>query len=221
MAFIIRVFFIFLVITPLQAFAARAPDIIEKSFVIRGKDADSAAVLLGMNAFSASTLKLPWDSQASKRNCTWGEVPANSSWKRCEDLPPLENIIDYIPGTPSELRLSGHWFDYTTASGPRFAIFQFGSPAFHVGQELSSDWNILLHGAISRVPMTMQEGFNQVKIPIGKTPPFLEVVLKELSDGQRRLFISMDFDNVELHKKKLLANKECHSKYGHLDGGPC
>lgn len=214
-----RIVFIFLLLFPFQAFAARAADIVEKSFIIRGKDADSIAALLGMNTASPGMLILPWDSQEGKRNCTWGYLPPDSTSRRCEDIPNLENSVVYTPGVNSELRISGHWLDYTTASGPRFAILQFASPMFTSKQGFSSDWSHVLQGEIGQAPLTMQDGFKKAKISIGSSPPFFDVAIMELFDDQKRLFISLDFDTVEQHKQKVLANKACHRKYGHLDGG--
>lgn len=214
-----RITFIFLLLFPFQAFAARAADIVEKSFIIRGKDADSIAALLGMNTSRPETLKLPWDSEDGKRNCTWSDLSPDSTSRRCEDIPKLENTVVYIPGLNSELRISGYWLDYTTASGPGFAIFQFASPKFTSTQGLSSDWSHVLQGKIGQAPLTMQDGFKKAKISIGSSPPFFEVAIIEFNDNQKRLFISLDFDTIVQHQQKVLAHKACLRKYGHLEGG--
>ncbi len=212
-----RIIFVVILLIPTQLFAARPADIIEKTFVLYGKDADEAAKLLGMNS-ERTTLKLSWDSKASKRGCSWGDV-GSGNVPRCEDLPTLVNTIYYSPGKKSELKLSGHWLDNLTASGAHFKTFSFWSQGYNTTQEVDSDWRYVAQGEISEIPLKLENSFKQSKIVIGGKPPFFQVNKVENYAGKIMLGITMDFDSAEEHVQKVIENKRQIKKYGHLDGG--
>lgn len=211
----IKFIFFIIVIIPLDSFAARAPEIIEKEFVISAKNADVLAAALGMISSGVNTLTLPWASEDSKRNCSWGKLP-NTNFKKCEDLPTLVNVIEYFP-EKSELRLKGSWLDEKTGSGAGFLKFTFYSPKFKIDEEPPTDWKYLYNADISKMPLSRQFSFKSAEIKIGKEIPFIEVQMLEFVNQQRRLAISIDFDSTEMHQQKELAEKEYQNKNANLD----
>lgn len=210
-----------LLIFTAETFAARAADIVERRVVITGADAEAAARLLGIDTNSPVRLALPWDPSAGRRNCSWGKVEDGSPIPRCEDLPVPTNLIEYTPGSPATLSLAGHWHDFTTASGPRFALLSFPSPAVHRDSALLSDWRIVAGGPIADAPWSEESKMRFAKLRAGSSAPFLQVEKLALSDGSYRIVIALDLDPPELHAEKEKVHEQCKAKYGEPAGGPC
>ncbi len=198
---------LFLIFSPL-ALAARAPKLVEKTFVLKGENAKRAAAMLGLDTRAARKLVLPWSRSASLRNCTFGEVLPGASIPSCNELPILQNSIEYVVTPEVTLTLGGTWNDERTGSGPRFHRFSLPSPDLSTESPASGDWRVVPRTEVLKNPLRSSSS----ELPA--------LVLTSYQNGST-LLLALSFDTISKENETRKNYEECSRTYAEVDGAPC
>lgn len=203
------------------AMPARAPDIVEREVVLDGESAHAAAKLLGLNADEPADLQLAWNPLHVRRDCSGGAGEPPPGMQRCDDIIAPTNRVQYVPGPPAELRVTGKWQDESTASGPRYARLVVSSPGYESDEQAEGDWANLQSGPVASAQRSVDDdGGWQAEVWTDQGPPFLGVQLYPLWNGTRIASLIIDFDTHEEHEAKRRAYEAClASAQGQYAGG--
>lgn len=193
-----------------DSLGARAADIVNRTFVIRGARASELALLIGLPVDRSASLTLPWDSAAAIRNCSFGLSEAARE-RRCEDIAAPINTVVYRPAPSPELRLSGSWLDRSTGSGPPVPRFTFQSPVLTDND--TSDWSIVL-----RKTLIHRDELKDTAASEAREAPFIEIRAVERDEGRAVMF-GIDEDDWRTRTAKMKRYSECREQGSRVEGG--
>lgn len=204
-----------------DAHAARAHDIVEKTFVLKGEEAQRAAELFGIPPEVPARIELPWSHQSFARNCSWSQEKVEPPFIRCEDIKAPVNKIIYSIGSEPELKLEGYWMDESTGSGANFSRFSHGMNLPPTNERDRGGWEKIDKAFTEKVHLAKRGERGELVITTTEdtNPRIVLTRYRNNEDTNRSIFISVDFDTPTQHAEKQAKHKECLATNEDRDGG--